>query len=31
MSSTFSPYFENNPTLKLLRGNYAGFILVSCL
>lgn len=27
MSSTFSPYFENNPTLKLLRGNYAGFIL----
>ena len=27
MSSTFSPYFEKNPTLKLLRGNYAGFIL----
>lgn len=27
MLSTFSPYFENNPTLKLLRGNYAGFIL----
>jgi len=27
MPSTFSPYFENNPTLKLLRGNYAGFIL----
>lgn len=27
MSSTFGQYFENNPTLKLLRGNYAGFIL----
>lgn len=27
MSSTFSPYFENYPTLKLLRGKHAGFIL----
>jgi len=27
MPSTFEPYFENNPTLKLLRGNHAGFIL----